>query len=97
MLASRSSVFKAMLEPHTAESQTGRVNIQDMDPEVMTEILRFMYTGNSPSIQTMALDLLSAADRFNLPGLKNMADHVSLEHFFSILCSLGSSPKSYCG
>lgn len=39
-------------------------------------MLFFIYSGRSPGIQMMALDLLAAADRFQLNGLKEMADQV---------------------
>lgn len=42
----------------------------------MHEMLQFMYSGKSPQLQHMALDLLAAADRFQLSGLKEMADQV---------------------
>ncbi|VDO35826.1 unnamed protein product [Brugia timori] len=42
----------------------------------MQELLLYMYTGRSPNLSNMALDLLAAADRFQLPGLKEMADQV---------------------
>lgn len=42
----------------------------------MLEMLHFMYSGKSTQIQHMALDLLAAADRFQLIGLKEMADQV---------------------
>lgn len=41
----------------------------------------YMYSGRSPNIQSMGLGLLAAADRFQLPGLKEMADHVSFSRF----------------
>lgn len=44
----------------------------------MQELLYYMYSGRSPNLQHMALDLLAAADRFQLPGLKEMADQVGL-------------------
>ncbi|GMT12644.1 hypothetical protein PFISCL1PPCAC_6389, partial [Pristionchus fissidentatus] len=74
MLAARSPVFQAMLEPHTDESRKGRVVIQDIDYEVMQELLHFIYTGKSPNLSSYALDLLAVADRFQLQGLKDMAD-----------------------
>ena len=40
----------------------------------MREMLLFMYTGRSPNLALMAMDLLAAADRFQLTGLKEMAD-----------------------
>ncbi|KIH49798.1 hypothetical protein ANCDUO_20126 [Ancylostoma duodenale] len=65
-----------MLEPHTEEAKTNRVVLEDIEYEVMHELLMYMYSGRSPNIQSMGLGLLAAADRFQLPGLKEMADHV---------------------
>ncbi|KHN86961.1 Speckle-type POZ protein [Toxocara canis] len=65
-----------MLEPHTEEFKNKRVNFSDIDYEVMQELLLYMYSGRSPNLSNMALDLLAAADRFQLPGLKDMADQV---------------------
>jgi hypothetical protein len=42
----------------------------------MREMLFYMYSGKSPLLQQMALDLLAVADRFQLNGLKEMADQV---------------------
>lgn len=50
-----------------------------MSLQVMQELLLYMYTGRSPNLSNMALDLLATADRFQLPGLKEMADQVSFE------------------
>uniref|UniRef100_A0A914ZMV5 BTB domain-containing protein n=1 Tax=Parascaris univalens TaxID=6257 RepID=A0A914ZMV5_PARUN len=76
VLSARSPVFAAMLEPHTEEFKNKRVNFPDIDYEVMQELLLYMYSGRSPNLSNMALDLLAAADRFQLPGLKDMADQV---------------------
>ncbi|MFH4973583.1 hypothetical protein AB6A40_000292 [Gnathostoma spinigerum] len=76
LLSARSPVFAAMLEPHTEEFRNKRVIFSDIDFEVMQELLTYMYTGRSPNLSSMALDLLAAADRFQLPGLKEMADQV---------------------
>jgi hypothetical protein len=42
----------------------------------MREMIRYMYSGQAPKLQQMALDLLAVADRFQLNGLKEMADQV---------------------
>uniref|UniRef100_A0A914HFR4 BTB domain-containing protein n=1 Tax=Globodera rostochiensis TaxID=31243 RepID=A0A914HFR4_GLORO len=76
VLAARSPVFSAMLEPHTEEAQKSEVYYEDIDFEVMREMLFYMYSGRSPMLQQMALDLLAVADRFQLIGLKEMADQV---------------------
>lgn len=40
-----------------------RVDITDVDHEVMREMLRFIYTGRAPNLDRMADDLLAAADK----------------------------------
>jgi len=75
-MAARSPVFAAMLEPHTEESKNSAVNINDIDYDVLHEMLYFMYSGRSNNLSTMPLDLLSAADRYQLTGLKDSANHV---------------------
>lgn len=71
ILAARSPVFNAMFEHEMTESRKGRVEISDIDPDVFSEMLKFIYTGNTPQIQGMAEDLLAAADKVSLWGKKN--------------------------
>ena len=40
-----------------------RVDIKDVDHDVMQEMLRFVYTGKAPSLDKMAHDLLAVADK----------------------------------
>ena len=40
-----------------------RVDITDVDPEVVTEMLRFIYTDRAPNLTRMADELLAAADK----------------------------------
>lgn len=40
-----------------------RVDITDVDHEVMREMLRFIYTGRAPNLDRLADDLLAAADK----------------------------------
>lgn len=76
VLGARSPVFAAMFEPHTEEAQKSEVHYNDIDFEVMREMLFYIYSGTAPLLQQMALDLLAVADRFQLIGLKEMADQV---------------------
>ncbi|CAI4225762.1 unnamed protein product [Auanema sp. JU1783] len=76
ILSARSPVFAAMLEPHTEEARSNTCIIKDIDYDVMNELMLFLYSGRAPSIGSMSLELLSAADRFQVHGLKMMADHV---------------------
>jgi len=42
-----------------------RIEITDLEPDVMEEILMFIYTDKSPNLHGMAADLLIAADKVN--------------------------------
>ncbi|CAJ0567464.1 unnamed protein product, partial [Mesorhabditis spiculigera] len=76
IVAARSPYFAALLEPHTEESRTGvlRLHEEDVDYEVMSELVAYMYTGRCHRLTDMALELLAAADRFAMPGLKEVAE-----------------------
>ena len=45
ILAARSSVFLAMFEHPLEESVNGKVEIVDVDPEVLALFLKVLYTG----------------------------------------------------
>ena len=59
----------------------GRVQIKDMDKDVLHEVLEYIYTGQAPNLSKMADDLLSAADK---------VQHLNciVEYFipFSVVC-----------
>ncbi|PIK35688.1 putative speckle-type POZ protein-like [Apostichopus japonicus] len=74
ILAARSPVFNAMFEHEMEEKKQNRVEITDVDHEVMKEILRFIYTGTAPNLEKMADDLLAAADKYALERLKVMCE-----------------------
>ena len=63
LLAARSPVFAAMFEHEMEERKHNRVDITDVDHEVLREMLRFIYTGKTNNLEKMADDLLAAADK----------------------------------
>lgn len=63
ILAARSPVFAAMFQHDLAEKKQNRVDITDMEPEVLREMLRFIYTGKAPALDKLDADLLAAADK----------------------------------
>jgi speckle-type POZ protein len=63
VLAARSPVFAAMFEHEMEERKQGRVEITDVETEVLREMLRFIYTGKAGGLDKMADDLLAAADK----------------------------------
>lgn len=66
LLAARSPVFAAMFEHEMEERKHNRVEITDVDHEVLREMLRFIYTGKAANLEKMADDLLAAADKVRL-------------------------------
>lgn len=58
------------------ERKHNRVDITDVDHEVLREMLRFIYTGKASNLEKMADDLLAAADKVS---------HVAYER--EIVCS----------
>ncbi|XP_021952551.1 speckle-type POZ protein [Folsomia candida] len=74
VLAARSPVFAAMFEHEMEERKQNRVEITDVDNEVLREMLRFIYTGKSGNLDKMADDLLAAADKYALDRLKVMCE-----------------------
>ncbi|KAH9630642.1 hypothetical protein HF086_007066 [Spodoptera exigua] len=70
----RSPVFAAMFEHEMEERKRNRVDITDVDHEVLREMLRFIYTGRAPNLDKMADDLLAAADKYALERLKVMCE-----------------------
>lgn len=63
ILAARSPVFAAMFEHEMEEKKQNRVDITDVEHEVMKEMLKFIYSGKSPQLEKMADELLAAADK----------------------------------
>jgi len=72
ILASRSPVFKAMLNSEMQEKETGSVAIKNMTPEVLERLLGYIYTGHAPCIET--LEVLAAADQYQIVGLKELCE-----------------------
>ena len=69
VLAAQSPVFKSMFEADMRETQSGLIDIPDTDPEVISDMLRYLYTGRVPNIATMARELLVIAEKYNISAL----------------------------
>uniref|UniRef100_A0A8C5RXJ7 Speckle type BTB/POZ protein like n=1 Tax=Laticauda laticaudata TaxID=8630 RepID=A0A8C5RXJ7_LATLA len=90
ILAARSPVFNAMFEHEMEESKKNCVEINDVDPDVFKEMMRFIYTGKAPNLEKMADSLLAAADKYALERLKIMCEealcsNLSVENVADIL------------
>jgi speckle-type POZ protein len=80
ILAARSEVFAAMFQHPMREQSTNQIKIEDIQPEVFQELLRFIYTGrvSIATMETMAVGLFIAADKYMLIGLKNKCENYLL-------------------
>lgn len=76
VLSARSSVFRAMFRAEMTESDANQVEIDDFTPEVIHEMLTFIYTESAPNLRTVAGELLRAADKYDLKLLKRMSGEV---------------------
>ena len=76
ILSARSPVFKAMFQANMKESETKDIEIEDIEPEVVAEMLHFIYTGgtNEMALEKIGEELLSAADKYELETLKEICE-----------------------
>lgn len=72
ILAARSPVFAAMFNHDMQEKKTREVFIEDIQLDIFKELLHYIYSGRTETIMTgdIARLLLEAADKYDIPGLK---------------------------
>jgi len=71
VLAAGSPVFAAMLQSEDfTEQKTNILKIDDLEPVVVKELLRFLYTDRVEKMDKLAKDLLMAADKYMVDLLK---------------------------
>ena len=77
VLSARSPVFEAMLQHDMRENTTNKVTMNDVSPDVVAEMLHYIYTGsvsNGFITAKVAFDLLGTADKYKLDILKNTCE-----------------------
>ena len=77
ILSVRSPVFEAMFQSEMRENLSQEVVIKDIRPDVVREMLHFIYNGATSTETVMdeiGKDLLSAADQYQLELLKNKCE-----------------------
>ena len=70
VLVARSPVFDAMFQANLTEMQSNTLIIEDIEPIVFAEVLRFLYTDEVINLEDRTSDLLAAADKYMLDLLK---------------------------
>lgn len=74
ILASRSPVFEAMFSYSMAESENNEVKIIDINISTVRDMLTYMYTGKIEDLNTRSINLLEAADKYQLSELKEICE-----------------------
>ena len=79
ILSARSPVFRRMFQTEMKEKNTGLVDLGDSSPEIISELLKFIYTGsccvNDDSPSQIVCDLLQAANKYELEHLKELCEN----------------------
>ncbi|GFT17696.1 speckle-type POZ protein-like B [Nephila pilipes] len=94
ILSMRSPVFSAMFSSEMEETRKNEVDITDVDVPVLRMMLKYVYTGKVENLTvSLAGDLLFAADKYLLKGLKSLCSDylkstISIQNVLGIL-SLG--------
>ncbi|XP_049945338.1 ankyrin-1-like isoform X2 [Schistocerca serialis cubense] len=70
VLAAASPVFEAMFAHDTLEASCGQVSVDDVEGPVLRLLVAYAYTLRAPQLPDTAPQLLSAADKYGLSGLK---------------------------
>ncbi|XP_035232025.1 speckle-type POZ protein B-like [Stegodyphus dumicola] len=73
ILCSQSSVFCRMFKTEMTESRNSQVEIPDVDPDIMHQMLLFLYTGNVEKLsEETVIQLYGVADKYDVSALKNV-------------------------
>lgn len=74
LLASRSPVFRAMLENEMEESLSGTIKISDVSYDALRAFVTYLYTADACLDELMACDLLVLAEKYQVNHLKTYCE-----------------------
>ncbi|XP_062020114.1 BTB/POZ domain-containing protein At4g08455-like [Rosa rugosa] len=74
VLASRSPVFRAMLENQMEESLSGTIRIGDISYDLLRAFVNYLYTAEICLDEEMACDLLILAEKYQVQHLKDYCE-----------------------
>jgi len=80
-LAVRSQYFQRMFASDVEENVNNEVKVPDIEPETFRGLLHFLYSGSAPeNVADQALELLVAADKYDVDGLKQICEEKAAIH-----------------
>ena len=74
VFASQSPVFLAMFQTDMKEKQSGIIEVSDITPAVMSDLVTYLYTGSAPNLGSLVNELLDVAGKYQLPHLFRMCE-----------------------
>lgn len=74
ILTSCSDVFDAMFRNNMMEKKQNLVEIDDISSEVLEKFFQFIYTGKVNEIEQTICELLTAAEKYHVEGLKLLCE-----------------------
>ena len=74
ILAARSPVLAKMFSHDMRENVTNTLNLPDITPDVLKELLTYIYTGETPYLKKYAESLLLQAEKYELTHLKSLCE-----------------------
>ena len=76
ILTSQSPVFRAMFEADMKEKRSGVIEVSDITPEAMSDLVAYLYTGTAPNLKILASELLEVAEKYQIPRLQKMCENI---------------------
>lgn len=70
-LAARSTVFAALFTNGEVEKSNNVIHVDNCEPSLIEEMLRYVYTDAVDNLEDIAIDLLPVADKYGLGKLKD--------------------------
>lgn len=71
VLSARSDFFAGMIRSNLKESKESTAKIEDVEPDILELVLRYMYSGEFPQLSMETIqNVYTAADRFGIESLK---------------------------
>ncbi|XP_052203272.1 BTB/POZ domain-containing protein At4g08455-like [Diospyros lotus] len=74
VLASRSPVFRAMLENEMEESLSGTIKLGDVSCDALHSFVHYLYSAEASLDEGMAIDLLVMAEKYQVKHLKTYCE-----------------------
>lgn len=97
ILESRSSVFGAMFSHEMVEARTGVVTVDDTEPDVLRQVLSYVYSGDVENLaDDNVFQVYAAADKYDLQGLKALcANYMEGSMSENIVCDVMATAYLY--